>query len=343
MKEIKLLLKAALMPQSYADPNFSVQDVQTSAANALIEHFKINKEISIRELKQLANMAIIEEVIDEVLPAALEDILGQWAEIKSFGRDEEVKFTLKGIGKNRALLSIVPGSRGGVYKARRLDDRNLFIETKVYTAGIFVTLEEILLGKITLAELMDNILTGITFEIYKSVVAALRTAKTLAPAANRQSGAGVVTDTVDGVIRVIQQYGAPVIVAFQGLAGKFSNAQGSSNPNVSIDDVNDIRKQAFVSIYKGTPVIRIPNFLADELNLKWIFSEADAFILPSAGKLVKVALKGEGRMVETAHPSGSMEQNFHKMMGTGVLFYQNIGIYTDTDIEGLESGKTYLV
>lgn len=339
IQELKQMLKVALIPHRNKDVNFSAQDKQEAALNALLAYHGIDSNTSYRDIRNTANMAIIEEVIDEVLPAELENIMGDWAEIKQFGRDEEVKFTIRGIGKRRALLSIVPGARGGVYKARRLDDKNLFIDTQVYTVGLMVTLEELILGKLSLSELMQNILQGIQFEIYKNIVKALRTAKTLAPAANRTSGAGFVTASADALVRVAEQYGSPVIVTFQGLAAKISNAQGSSNPNVAAADPDDIRKQGYVAIYKGTPVLRIPNFLADESNANWIFSEADAFILPTNGKLVVVALRGEGYTAEFTHPSGSVEQNYHKIMGTAILTYANICVYTDTDIVSAETGK----
>lgn len=339
IKELKTILKAALVPHRNKEVNFSARDAQEAAINALLSFHGLSANSSYRDTRKLANMAVIEEVIDEVLPLELENIMGDWAEIRQFGRDEEVKFTIRGIGKRRALLSIVPGARGGVYKARRLDDKNLFIDTQVYTVGLMVTLEEIILGKLSLSELMTNILQGIQFEIYKNIVKALRTAKTQAPAANRASGAGFVAAEADKAIRVAQQYGAPVIVTFQGLAAKISNAQGSSNPSVSVNDPNEIRSQGYVSIYKGTPVLRIPNFLTDESNANWVFSEADAFILPTSGKLVIVAMKGEGYVAEFTHPSGSVEQNYHKIMGTAILTHVNICIYTDTDIVAAESGK----
>ena len=157
INELKTLIRGALVKD--ASVNFA--DGQEAAMKALLAYYGLDANASTRDIKRAhGDFSIIEEVIDELLPAELENIMGQWAEIKSFARDEEVKFEIPNLGKKRALLSIVPGARGGLYKARRLDGRNMFLSTKVYTAAVYVTLEDILLGRVTLAELMDNILKG---------------------------------------------------------------------------------------------------------------------------------------------------------------------------------------
>ena len=42
--------------------------------------------------------------------------------------------------------------------------------------------------------------------------------------------------------------------------------------------------------------------------------------------------QGEGYIQENAHNLGGAEQNYHKMMGTAVLAYNNLGIYTDKSL-----------
>ena len=55
------------------------------------------------------------------------------------------------------------------------------------------------------------------------------------------------------------------------------------------------------------------------------------FSLFQQEKKVKVALKGDMRIQEVQHPTGSIEQNAHKMLGVGLLS-NNIALYEDTDI-----------
>ena len=96
--------------------------------------------------------------------------------------------------------------------------------------------------------------------------------------------------------------------------------------------LKNYRRKGSISLYKGTPVIEIPNFILDEDNTEIAFSEQDAFVLPVAEKPVIVAMKGESYIKENEHPTGSVEQQFHKIMGVGILIFNNLGLYTDTTL-----------
>lgn len=330
--ELKQLLKGALSQD--ASVNFA--DREEAAVRALCEFYGLDPKADYREIKRNPRyFSVIEEVIDEILPERLTNIMGQFAEIKSFGRDEEVIYKVEKIGKKRALMGIVPGARAGRYKAHRLDGYNLSISTHTITAGVFVNLEEILLGKASLADLMNNILEGVEYYIYKEIVKAMRTLKTLAPKANKASAADVNSVAIDTLVRTISAYGKPTIFCFQSMAAKFNNLVGVTNatPNLPSADLDEIRNRGLVSLYKGTPIVVIPNYLEDEIeNSAWIFSEADAFIVPAAAKPVIVAFQGEGYLKETEHTLGGAEMNYHRMMGTAVLFCNNCAVYTDESI-----------
>lgn len=341
LEQIKLLIKGALSK----DASVNFEEGQNAAVKALYEYYGLNENSTYREIKRATNgnFAIIEEVIDEILPAELENIMGQWAEIKQFGRDEEVKFNIPNLGKKRALLSIVPGARGGLYKARRLDGKAMTLSTKVYTAAVYVTLEDILLNRVTLGELMDNILKGITYQVYVEVVNALRTIYTLVPQANKTSAAGLVVNDFDRIVRVVAAYGNPVIVCFESFANKFMNKFGDANdynPNLPAADLDDIRNYGRVQMYKGRPIIVVPNFITNEnTNDTWAFSEADCFILPAGYKPVRVGMQGDGYIAPVHIPSGGEEEHYHKIMGVGLMLVNNCGIYHDTEIATAEAGK----
>ena len=83
----------------------------------------------------------------------------------------------------------------------------------------------------------------------------------------------------------------------------------------------------------------MPNYLVDETNAGFVFKEAELFILPTESKPVKVAMKGDLHIEETKHPSGSMEQNAHRLIGVGLVLANNICIYTDKDVQAEEQGK----
>jgi hypothetical protein len=327
---LKQLLVAAARPNT----SINFADAQSAAKNALIEHFGISS-IALRDLRKYRNdiFAIIEEVIEEVLPVELESRVGQFAEIKSFGREDAVKFTIKGLGKNRIARSIVKGARGGLYRAHRLDDRDFMVTTEVWTVGYQITLEELLSGRRTVGELIDLIAKGYVELIYVEVVKALRAAYSTVPSANKATGSGVNEAELQRVLRTIKQYGNPIIIGFESETQKLLNVAGLVsvvNPNIAAADLDEIRNNGQVSIYRGTPIVNIPNYFMDESNAEWMFKEQDLFILPVAEKPVKVAMHGDIYTAEVQQPHGGMEWSAHRLMGVGILFYNNIGLYRDT-------------
>ena len=332
--ELKTAFKAALMPK---DPSkFSASDANEAAINAILETYEL-ADASAREIRahQAEVFALMEEVIEEILPARITNIVGGFVETKTFARDAKPVFEIKGLGKRRARMGIVEGARGGIYKARRLDNKSFEVPVKVWTVSVYVTLEDLILGNYSLADLMTNIVEGFTEQIYVESVKALRTAKTVAPGANIASSNGFNGTMVDGLISIAKQYGDAVIMGFRSAIAKIDNGTGwESTPNIAGADVDDIRNAGFVTKYHGVPVVELPNYLMDENNTDWVFNEGDIFILPVAAKPVKVAMVGDLRIVEDPHPSGSVEQNAHRMMGLGLMLANNVCVYTDKDITG---------
>jgi len=322
IKELKALVKSNFV----ATPGVNFSDAQSATINALTEFYGL-QDLSPREIKANKTyiMALIEEVIDEILPEKLADRVGDFAEIKQYARDAEVVFHVKGVGKRRAYLSIKKGARGGLYQAARLDDYQLTLPTWTETVGVFVTLEEILLGRYSLVELMNN---------YVQVVEALQAA--VVPAANRGSAAGISNTVLDDIIRVVSAYGTPMIMGFHEVVRKLNNVAGflpaNSYPNVPAADLDEIRGRGYVGIYKGAPIVLLPNYVVNEFtNADWLLNEGMLFVLPAGERPVKVAMKGDLHLQEVLHPTGSAEWNAHKILGVGLLLQNNIGLYVDTD------------
>lgn len=326
-----LVIKNGLRPQ--ASSNFSTADANTAAIKALCEAAGISTEASLKEVRRnAAAFAIIEEAIDEMLPADLQNVFGQFAEVKTFARDAEVVYKTEKVGKRRARLSVTKGARGGIYKAARLDNRHFQMETSVYTVAVYVTLEDIILGTYTLGELYSNVLDGFEQIVYKDTITALQSAKNVAPSANSfvvgtGSGQVALETALDSAIQIVRAYGDPVIVGFRKAISAINNMSTvtGSYPNRPTADVDDIRHNGFVQLYKGVPVVEIPNYLEDETNSAFIIGDTEyMFVLPADAKPVKIAFKGELELVENKQATGSEKWEAHKIMGVGVALANNI-------------------
>lgn len=345
-QELITLMTAAARREATA--NFTAANIQEAAKNALVSYLGLENEvISARSLREHrdAYFSIIEEVVDKVVPVNVTNILGDVAEVKTFSRDSEVKFKIEKVGANRIKAAIVPGARGGVYRARRLDTGSMYLDTEVITIGYNVTLEEILSGERTVADIIAVITEGFTQKVWIEVVKALRAAYSSVPAKNKAEHTGDEIDLagVDKVVRTVSAYGIPYIMGFASLINQLTNKVGftGASPNIPSQDLMDVREQGYVGRYKGTAVIKLPNYFVDETNETWMFKETDMFILPSGARPIKVAFKGDAYTAEVPQPHGGVEWHMHKLMGVGILFYNNIGLYRQTSVSALDADGLY--
>lgn len=327
-KDLFTLIKNGLEPEVSAE--FSAADANSAAVNAICEHFGINMDSNIRDIRAIAPaaFALIEEAVDEILPKRLENVLGAFAEVKQFARDAEVVFKLSKLGKARARLSIVKGARGGIYRAARLDAASFQVPTEVYTVAVYVTLEDIILGTYTLGELWANILEGFEEIVYKQTIRALTDSNAAVSHGNNKKYVGVsgltLPQAIDDAVARVKQYGTPIIMGFSGQLSLLHNTVANTYPNVAADDLNDVRNIGYITLYKGTRVVEIPNYLEDETTTSnWVLDDQYIYVIPVDAKPVKVALKGELTIVENKQPTGSEKWEAHKLMGVGVAMNNN--------------------
>ncbi len=326
----KLLIKAALRGTAYA-ADFSVADTNTGAIKEMLIEAGIDPEnYSARDLitKKPVIFAIIAEAIDEILPESVTDIMGAFAEVKTYARDEQAVFTLK-VGKRRAHLSIKRGARAGIYRAAQWDNKLMELVTETWVVGDYVSLEDILLGRVSLSEYYQNLVVGFQHRIYEETVAALRSASSLAPASHMITDDGTALESnLDKLVRIAAAYGPnPVIFGFRSELSKLKNLT-----NWVVDaDKEDIRAYGMIKELHGIPVVELPNYiLSDGAAIDWAFREDQIFVLPSDAKPVKIAMRGESVIVEDVMPAGQQMWNCHKMMGIGLLLADNVCILTDS-------------
>lgn len=321
-KELLQGLTAAL--QGNASTNFSATDVNDAAIAAILKEAGLPENPSPRQIRdnERAIFSLIEEAVDEILPKKLENVLGGFAEVKTFARDAEVVFNIEKVGKNRAKLTISKGARGGIYRAARLDSKYFSPATSVYTAAVYVTLEELILGTMTLAELFNNILEGFQEIVYKETFDALAKGSSASGKdAIKPTSTSSLTAALDEVLPKVKQYGTPTIFGSYKQLSTIYNPATETAPNLV--DSQDVRDNGFVQVYKGTKVVELPNYL---VNDDWAYDEDVVFVLPAGAKPAKVALKGELEIVRNTQATGSEKWEAHKIMGVGLAMANNYAV-----------------
>jgi hypothetical protein len=336
-KELKQVLIAALNGVA-ASANFSAEETDKAAINALLKEIGIDENSTGREIRAKEDLAfaLIEEAVDEILPKKLEGVLQEFAEVRSFARDAEVLFNIEKIGKNRAKLTISKGARGGIYRAAKLDRKYFSVDTTIQTVAVSVTLEEIILGTLSLAELYSNILEGFQEIVYKEVFNALASGRAVAGYDRIEKDGSAKTvkadlgKAIDKVMPYVKQYGIPTIFgSYQALA-ELANPASEFHPEMM--DSAERRQYGFVQLYKGSKVVELPNYLVDNKNDTWFYDPKYVFVLPSGIKPVKVALKGDLTLIRNTSAVGSEKWEAHKLIGVGVAMANNFAVIEVSDL-----------
>lgn len=328
---VKKLIKAAFEGRSVE--NFTADNVNEAAIKAIMEECGLDENSSARDFRnaEVKAFSLIEEVVDEILPKKLEGVLDQFAEVRQFARDAEVLFDVEKLGKNRAKLTISKGARGGIYRAARLDNKYFGVETSVTTVAVYVTLEEIILGTVTLGELFSNILEGFEEIVYKEVFNALAFGSALAGYPRIKDGDAAVTTNKEGlgasldkVLPYVKQYGVPTVFGSAVAMDLLANPGDAYHPE--LEDSKDRRQIGIIRIYKGVRIVELPNYLVDNGNGEWFYDPKYVFVLPAGAKPVKVALKGDMYIQRNEQATGSVKWEAHKLMGVGLAMANNYAV-----------------
>ena len=117
----------------------------------------------------------------------------------------------------------------------------------------------------------------------------------------------------------ITAYGTPASSGFQGV--------------YSPDDIEQIHRTGYINIFRGAPIVQIPQSFIDENNVKTYVDPQLAYILPTGGeKVVKVVLEGATQMHDFQNRDNSLEVYAYKKMGCAILTHYNWCIYQNTGI-----------
>ena len=335
IKEIKeLALHAA---RGTAPATFSVENVNEALVDELnqlagsINQFMKNR-YDIYE--------ILIETADEVVPNRVIDALGAFAEVKVVEQGQKAVFKKK-VGRTRAKKFLTQVGLSGVYETFRLDSTTFEIPAHAIGGAVTIDFERLLDGAESIKDVMDIMTEGLIDSVFLEVQKALRGAlnATARPAVNKFSQNNFDGAEMMKLINVVRAYGQgavifapPEFVAAMGpdaIVPGGTGVQGVYAPQ----DIDSIHEKGYVTMFRGTPIIQIPQSFVDENNQKTWIDPRLAYILPTGGeKVVKVVLEGDTQVNDFKNRDNSMEIHVYKKMGAAILTHYNWAIYENTGI-----------
>lgn len=334
----KRLYELALHCVNHTAPeNFSNEDVEETLRGELQ---KIAGSVNEFMRNRYDIYDIIIQTADEILPKKTLDVMGAFAEFKQVKQGQKAMFTTKK-GRMRAKKFLTQVGLSGVYETFRLDKSTFEVSAHAIGGAATIDFERYLDGAEDMAELMDIIVEGLTDAAFVEVQKALRASLTAGnrPAANVVIANGFDSDKMFKLCGVAKAYGQGAVIfappEFIGEMGADAivpvgtNYQGVYHPQ----DIDAIHNTGYVNLFRGYPIVQIPQSFIDENNDKTWIDPQLAYILPTGGeKPVKVVYEGQTQVKDHDNKDNSMEINVWKKMGCAILTYHNWCIYQNKDI-----------
>lgn len=326
-----------------APETFSVNDVNAAFVDGL-------KELAGTYNQFMKNRYdiydIIIESIDEVMPANVMSAIGAFAEVQQVAQNEKAMFRRKK-GAQRAKKFLTQVGLSGVYETFRLDADTFEISAHAVGGGATIDFERMLDGAESLAEVVDIVTEGLTNAVFVEVQKALIAALQVMPATNKIAGSWS-ADNMVKLLNVVRAYGNPVIFAppeFIAAMGPdaivptiASSAQGVYSPK----DIEAIHDYGFVQVFRGAPIVKMPQSFVDETNTETYVDPRLAYIFPAGQeKVVKVVLEGQTQIRDHENKDNSMEVFAWKKMGCAILTHHNWAMYQNTGIEDTRAKDIY--
>ena len=333
IKEIKdLALSAArgTAPANYTinDVNETLREELNALAGSLNQFMKNRYDI----------YDIIIQAADEITPKRVIDAL-PFAEFKVVGNNEKAFFKKK-VGKSRAKKFITQVGLSGVYETFRLDTETFEVPAYAIGGAATIDFERMLDGAEDMMDCMNVLTEGVIDFIYREVQKALRAAMnaTGRPTANKVTASSFNGEEMAKLCATVSAYGSPVIFAppeFVAAMGADAivpvgtNYQGVYSPS----DIEDIHNTGYIKIFRGTPVVQIPQSFVDDNNVETWIDPQLAYVLPAGQeKVVKVVLQGGTQVYDFQNRDQSMEIHMYRKLGVAIYSHHNWGIYQNTGI-----------
>lgn len=333
MKTVAKADPSAPVSYSYNGENFSYEALNATLRQELNEY--AGTYSLYRENKNLI-FAIIEEVLDDVLPKKVTEAYMQFAEVKTFAQGDKPLFRRKRDVRSRAKQFVTRVGLAGIYEVFKLgpaEDESFEVRTSAIGGAAQIGFEEFLDGRVDFSEVTAIIMDGMDELIFKEVGHALKASVNQLPPANLVAYAGFDEQEFDRLLIIASAYGEPTIYCTYEFAVKMVPTEGWRYTEAMKQQLWDT---GHLATYKGRKVVILPQGLEDETNTKKCIDPGYCFIIPSGAdsKPVKIAFEGATIVDEYVNKDRSREIQVYKKVGVVAMLANNICAYCDLSLAG---------
>ena len=313
---------------SFGDKSFSYSELNETLRDELKE---LAGTYSLYRVNKNTVFELMEQTIEDVLPARVLEQYGQFAEIKTFNQGDKPIFTQKitQASRRRAKQFIGKVGLAGLYEVFKLDGQSYEVTTNAIGGAAQIGFEEFLDGRVDFADVLDIVLEGLDACIYVEIEKQLHSAIANVQPANKTSQTSFVETAMDNLIAIADSYGKSAIYCTYEFAATMVPATGW----VSDEMRNQKWQNGYLANYKGHSVVVLPQSFEDEQNSIKVIDPSIAYIIPvGAEKPVKIALEGGTIVDEYTNYDRSREVQIYKKVGVRAIFSNAICVYQNTSL-----------
>ena len=313
---------------SFGDKKFGYSELEDTLRDELNE---LAGTYSLYRENKNTIFALMEQTIDDVLPAKVMEQYSQFAEIKTFNQGDKPIFTQKitNASRRRAKQFIGKVGLAGLYEVFKLDGQSYEVATNAIGGAAQIGFEEWLDKRVDFADVLDIVMEGLDECIYVEIEKQLYGAAQNIQANNKASEAGFVDTTMDRLLSIADSYGKAAIYCTYEFAAQMVPASGW----VSDEMRNQRWNNGYLGNYKGHQVVVLPQSYEDENNAIKVIDPSLAYIIPvGAEKPVKIAFEGGTIVDEYTNYDRSREVQIYKKVGVRAIFSNAICVYQNTTL-----------
>lgn len=289
---------------------------------------------SFRENKNTI-FSLIEQTIDEVLPAKVLQQYEQFADISTVAQGDKVVFVrrITEASRMRAKQFVTQVGLAGRYETFMLDGERLEVKTSAIGSAARIGFEEFLDGRIQFSDLTDVIIEAMDEYIYREIAKALAAAVEELPAPNKVTASTFDTASMDRLLSIADAYaGAPAtIYCTYEFAATMLPAEAWASSNMK----DTIWGEGYLPRYKGHNIVLLPQSMEDATNSKKVIDPSNAYIINSgAEKPVKIAFEGQTAVREVSdNDDWSRDMQTYKKFGVAILTNPSICVYKNNSLK----------
>ena len=289
---------------------------------------------SFRENKNTI-FSLIEQTIDEVLPAKVLQQYEQFADISTVAQGDKVVFVrrITEASRMRAKQFVTQVGLAGRYETSMPERERLEVKTSAIGSAARIGFEEFLDGRIQFSDLTDVIIEAMDEYIYREIAKALATAVEELPAPNKVTASTFDTASMDRLLSIADAYaGAPATIY---CTYEFAATMLPAEAWASSDMKDTIWGEGYLPRYKGHNIVLLPQSMEDATNAKKVIDPSNAYIINSGvEKPVKIAFEGQTAVREVSdNDDWSRDMQTYKKFGVAILTNPSICVYKNSSLK----------